>query len=198
MSPNNTMTATSTTSLNITELLPAMQAQFYFLIQQYNCNATLPPAQTTVQHNLPPLPDYDNITIVLTSMQQSNFNNVILTFSKATSDIPTSSQPLNTLLYELNNQYHTAFMYQLLTMMGTFTMPPLPAVTKPEHIQSWQLLAPTILPPQQLLAASNSPLVVASNASPLPAQLKLQIVQGEYANFNTQLSKTKRLHDGII
>ena len=184
MSPNNTMTATSTTSLNITELLPAMQAQFYFLIQQYNCNATLPPAQTTVQHNLPPLPDYDNITLVLTSMQQSNFNTVILTFSKATSDIPTSSQPLNTLLYELTNQYHTAFMYQLLTMMGTFTMPLLPAVTKPEHIQSWQLLAPTILPPQQLLAASNSPLVVASNSSPLPAQLKLQIVQGEYANFN--------------
>ena len=134
MSPNNTMTATSTTSLNITELLPAMQAQFYFLIQQYNCNATLPPAQTTVQHNLPPSPDYDNITIVLTSMQQSNFNTVILTFTKATSDIPTTSQPLNTLLYELTNQYRTAFMYQLLTMMGTFTMPLLPAVTKPEHI----------------------------------------------------------------
>ena len=162
-----------------------MQAQFYFLIQQYNCNATLPPAQTSVQHNLPPLPDYyDNITIVLTSMQQSNFNTVILTFSKTTSDIPTSSQPLNTLLYKLTSQHRTAFMYQLLTMMGTFTMPLLPAVTKPEDIQSWQLLTTTVLPPQQLLAASNSPLVAASNSSPVPTQLKLQIVQGEYANFN--------------
>lgn len=113
-----------------------MQAQFYFLIQQYICNATLPPAQTTLQHYLSPLNDYDNITIVLTSMQPSNFNTAILTFTKATSDISTTSQPLNTLLYELTNQYCTAFIYQLLTMMGAFTMPLLPAVTKPEHIQS--------------------------------------------------------------
>ena len=187
-------TTSTTASFNITELPPAIPAQFS-VVQHYTQNAATPPVEETVQPNLLPLSDCNNINTVLTSMYPSSSSTTTVTFIQPLNST-TTPKPLNAPLYQVTNQHSIAATYQPPTTMplrmstSTATHLPLAAAAtppsqlwgtlpvgnttmqlqNPQHTQPQQLLAAPTLLPQQLLAASTLPLI--------PAQLHQQIMQG--------------------
>ena len=217
-----TETVTSTTnSLRITDLPPVLQQQFSLLMQQYYVNnvalqPNLSPASDHDNSHIPTstLPQSFNaaaLTFMQTSVNRTSTANTPLYqiagqhLTSATYQPPAiSTSPM---LLQLQNPQHTQPQQlpaasTIQQILPTTTLPPqqlLPASTLPTQ----QLLPATIpqqpaatLPPQQLAASPLLPqqLLAASTLPPVPTQLHQQIVQGEYIDFNTLLTKTTFVH----
>ena len=201
--PTNTST---TASLDVTELPPAIQAHFSSLVQQLIRNAVAAPAQgsaqapaqISTQANLSPASNCSNNTAPANT-QPSNFNATTPTFTQLlNSTAGTTSQPFITPPYQVVNQQAnnrsvkpTAANQLSTTMQATSTMPLPLARTATPPFQPYRPI-PTgntmqlgnfyQIQPHQLLAASTLP--------PVPAQLHQQIVPGEYIDFSTLFAKT--------
>ena len=212
-----TVTVTSTTNPStITELPPALQQQFSTLMQQYISNAALQPNLSPASDCTSTLPQSVNAAALTFTQASANYTSAtnaplyqvaghrpamyqlpaplqlqnpqhthpqqLPATSTLQQILPTTTLPLQQLLPAA-----TLPSQQLLSAATSPPQQPAPATLLPQQ------LAASTLPPQQMLAGSTvlpQQLLAASTLPPVPAQLHQQIVQGEYIDFNTLLTKT--------